>query len=216
MKKTVVIVLAVLVVVAAGILYSMANYGPKLSEVEYLLKPRITEKENAGVIEVTAKGAPAGISGKAIGFLFKVYFKIKEAPKGPKMPAPRARWPMPKEVPETEWVGMFAMPVPAGVTSLPHVEPPSGIKVALTTWEYGEVAEILHVGPYNTENTTVEKLHRFIEDSGYEVAGPHEEEYLKGPSFIPTSPAKYLTVIRYRVRKKTVPGQESADGTTVL
>jgi hypothetical protein len=33
------------------------------------------------------------------------------------------------------------------------------------------------------------------------VAGPHEEEYLKGPG-LAASPADYWTIIRYPVKKK--------------
>ena len=64
-------------------------------------------------------------------------------------------------------------------------------------WEYGTVAEILHLGPYSEEGPTIERLHKFIEESGYEIAGVHEEEYLTRPD------AKVQkTVIRYEVRKR--------------
>ncbi|NUM64306.1 GyrI-like domain-containing protein [candidate division KSB1 bacterium] len=72
----------------------------------------------------------------------------------------------------------------------------------MTTWEYGEVAEILHMGPYDKEQPTVARLMEFIKTQGYEVAGEHEEEYLKGPTmFSRGDPEKYATIIRYRVRK---------------
>jgi hypothetical protein len=39
-------------------------------------------------------------------------------------------------------------------------------------------------------------------DSGYVIAGEHEEEYIKGPGmFSKGDPEKYLTIIRYRVKK---------------
>ena len=86
----------------------------------------------------------------------------------------------------------------------------------LETWEYGEVAEILHIGSYATENPTVEKLHQFITESGYEIVGPHEEEYLKGPGmFGKGNPDKYQTIIRYPVARVVPPEeniQESATG----
>jgi len=44
---------------------------------------------------------------------------------------------------------------------------------------------------------TVERLHRFIEESGYEIAGMHEEEYLTRPD------AKVQkTLVRCAIRKK--------------
>jgi hypothetical protein len=60
------------------------------------------------------------------------------------------------------------------------------------------VAQILHLGPYDQEQETTERLQRFITDNGYEIAGPHEEEYLSKPD------AKVIkTLVRYRVKKKT-------------
>ena len=67
----------------------------------------------------------------------------------------------------------------------------------IETWEYGTVAQILHRGSYENEASDVERLHRFIIDSGYEIIGVHEEEYITSPDArVPK------TIIRYRVRKK--------------
>jgi hypothetical protein len=95
------------------------------------------------------------------------------------------------------------MPVPDSVTSLPSQDTgESGLRVTLTTWEYGDVAEILHVGPYDREERTIARLTGFIKECGYEPVGDHEEEYLKGPGmFSQGNPDKYLTIIRYRVKK---------------
>jgi hypothetical protein len=66
------------------------------------------------------------------------------------------------------------------------------------TWAYGTVAQVLHLRPYDQEQPTIEKLHQFIAEQGYELAGPHEEEYLSRPD------AKVVkTLIRYPVRKKS-------------
>jgi len=63
-------------------------------------------------------------------------------------------------------------------------------------WEYGTVAQVVHLGPYRAEKKTVERLHRFIREKGYEVSGVHEEEYLTRPG------AKLQkTIIRYPVKK---------------
>ena len=94
------------------------------------------------------------------------------------------------------------MPVPESVTELPEIEPEAGLKVTLTTWEYGEVAEILHVGPYIEEEPTIEKLKGFIKDEGYQIIGEHEEEYIKGPTMMGKgNPEEYVTIIRYRVQR---------------
>ena len=56
--------------------------------------------------------------------------------------------------------------------------------VAITTWAYGDVAEILHIGSYSTEQPDIERLRAFIDSRGYRVIGDHEEEYVKGPGMI--------------------------------
>jgi hypothetical protein len=90
---------------------------------------------------------------------------------------------------------IIGLPVPSDTTSLPQKV--ASIEVKLETWDYGTVAQILHLGAYDQEDVTVEHLHKFIEESGYEVAGLHEEEYLTSPD------AKIVkTIIRYPVKKK--------------
>ncbi|MCK9244452.1 MAG: GyrI-like domain-containing protein, partial [Candidatus Marinimicrobia bacterium] len=60
-----------------------------------------------------------------------------------------------------------------------------------------------HVGPYTTEPPTIQKLMDYITSQGYTIIGPHEEEYLKGPTmFGKGNPEKYKTIIRYQVAKK--------------
>lgn len=55
----------------------------------------------------------------------------------------------------------------------------------------------MHLGPYDAEMPTVERLHQFIAEKGYEIAGAHEEEYLTRPT------AKVpKTIIRYPIRKQ--------------
>jgi hypothetical protein len=76
----------------------------------------------------------------------------------------------------------------------------------LATWEYGEVAEMLHLGPYDQEQPATQRLMDFINAQGYTIAGEHEEEYLKGPTmFSKGDPEKYATIIRYRVKKSGEP-----------
>ena len=76
------------------------------------------------------------------------------------------------------------IPVPDGITDLPEVRGEGGLTVELGTWEYGEVAEVLHVGPYSAEEPTVELLKAYLRDQGYQIAGDHEEVYLRGPGLI--------------------------------
>jgi hypothetical protein len=208
MKKATKIILgvvaALIVIVAAliafGVYYMMQS--PDLTKYEHLKEPAISSAPNQKMIVVEAKGDPNVVGEKAFAMLLQLYFKMKDTPKGPNQPPPRARWPVAFDTSKTEWVGLYAMPVPETTIELPQYEATPDLKVSLTTWEYGEVAEILHLGPYDKEQPTVERLMEFIKAQGYEVVGEHEEEYLKGPTmFSKDDPEKYVTIIRYRVKK---------------
>jgi hypothetical protein len=201
-KVAVIAVLAIAVLVAAGF-FLLAPSGPDPAQFEYLKEPQVRVAADQKVLQVEAKGEPGTVGGEAFGLLFKTYFKLKGVPKGPQQPAPRARWPLALNTPKEQWIGRYAMPLPESVDALPaQATAASGLRVEITTWPYGEVAEILHVGSYDTEEPTIRTLMQFIKDHGYEIVGEHEEEYIKGPGmFSKGDPQKYLTIIRYRVKK---------------
>jgi hypothetical protein len=204
MKKFIVALIVLVVIAAAGVVFFIGSpHGPKLSDVASLKEPHLTSYPAQRVIQVTAKGNPSVMGKNAFGLLMKTYFKLKGVPKyGPSFKPPRARWPFGLETPVNEWVGLYAMPVPDSVRAIDAATVPQGMKVELTEWNYGEVAEILHVGGYDEESPTIARLKSFISDKGYEIAGNHEEEYLKGPGMLFSGdPKNYLTIIRYQVRK---------------
>ncbi len=201
LKKIIIGAGAVLVVAVLSLFFLMPK-GPDLTKYEFLKQPRITTIPARKMLVVTALGDPNVVGSKAFGLLFKTYFKIEGAAKGPEQSAPRARWAGDMKV-KSSWTGYYALPVPDGVTSLPAVNKEPGLTVELTTWEYGEVAEILYIGPYAEETPTIERLHQFIKQNGYTIIGLHEEEYVKGPGmFFKGDPQKYYTIIRYRVAKR--------------
>jgi hypothetical protein len=164
-----------------------------LSSYESLKTPRMTTMARQRMLVVEAKGDPNMAAKDAFGLLFKTFFSLK----GVRMTAPRARWMNTATDPKDQWIGLYGLPLPGSVTGLP--EGTQGARIE--EWDYGEVAEILHIGPYSEETPTIKKLHAFISEMGYEIAGPHEEEYLKGPGMA-ASPADYWTIIRYSVKKK--------------
>jgi hypothetical protein len=71
--------------------------------------------------------------------------------------------------------------------------------VRITRFAEGTCAQVLHLGPYAAERPTIEGLHRFIEESGYQRAGKHHEIYISIPGR--GDPAKMKTVIRQPMRK---------------
>lgn len=168
---------------------------PRAPKVQY---PRIVEMPAQKVATTSSKGDPNTEAQAAIGALFgSVYtlkFSMKKSGTGDfKVCGLKCRWPDAHLLPKDQWTGHWAIEVPDSVTELPQKTPE--VPVKLGTWEYGTVAEILHVGPWSEEGPTVERLRQFIADNGYEIAGAHEEEYLTMPR------AKVQkTLIRYQIR----------------
>jgi hypothetical protein len=189
---------AVLVAVAGAVVFLVVR-GPDLSEYERFREPTFVRLEPSQMLVVETRGVPGQTGAEGIGTLFEIYMGLDGVERGLTMPAPRARWPSGLDVPKEQWVGRWALPVPRSVRTLP---PEHAAKAKLERWDYGEVAQILHVGPYSAEKPTVERLHAFITAKGYRIAGPHEEEYLRGPGmFGPGDPERYYTLIRYTVAR---------------
>jgi len=201
MKKVVFIVLAILVVLIIVAFLALRGMmrGPDLSVYESLRQPRISTMASQRMLVVELKGDPNQVGGKAFGALFKTFYQLKGVPKGGPPPALRGRWPLSLDTPKGEWIGIYGMPILATVEALQEKADPL---VKIGTWDYGTVAEILHIGPYNKEAPTVGRLMAFISQNGYQIIGDHEEEYLRGPGmFGKGDPNKYYTIIRYRVTK---------------
>jgi len=163
-------------------------------------EPQILEMPSQKMAVVYGKGAPDKVFPELMPALYGSVYTLKFDLKKKGLPTfkvsgLRARYPDAYLVPKEDWTHIIGLPIPEDTTSLPQKVPE--IEVKIETWEYGTVAQILHLGGYDQEEPTVERLHKFIEDSGYEIAGVHEEEYLTTPD------AKVIkTIIRYVVRKK--------------
>lgn len=206
----------ILILVLAGVLIWVGMpKGPSVEDVAHLARPEIREMAPQKVLLVRARGAPGATARRAFGLLTRTYFRLKDVPKrGRVLNAFRARWPVGEGLPQDQWEGHFAIPVSEEITEVPPGSQSGELTVTLETWEYGEVAQVLHVGRYDAEEITVERLREFIRSQGYEIAGPHEEEYLKGPGLLFSgNPERYLTMVRYRVRRTgTAGGTEPARG----
>ena len=197
MRRTVMCALGLALISAPA--YAQPNIPP---ELEALREPRITDLPSQKMLVVEAQGDPRTIGSRAFGLLFQLYYQIPETPKGPEQAAPRARWPASFDQPRSEWVGFYALPVPDAVTDVPQHAIQAGLRASLTVWEYGPTAEILHVGPYDQEAPTIERLREYVEAQGYVLAGEHEEEYIRGPTMAgPGNPEEYVTILRYKVTR---------------
>lgn len=162
--------------------------------------PQILEMPPQKMAVVRGKGTPDKVFPELMpalyGSVYTLKFDLKKRGLATfKVSGLRTRYPDAPLVPMEEWTHIIGLPIPEDTTSLPQKVP--GTEVKLETWEYGTVAQILHLGPYDQEEPTIRRLHQFIEENGYEIAGVHEEEYLTRPD------AKVIkTIIRYPIKKK--------------
>ena len=146
--------------------------------------PVIRAKADVRMATVRATGDPAVTGRSAAATLY-----ASVGGRGPLF----ARWPNAHLVAKSDWTGIWGLPLPEGEPRvIPGMEP-----VRVETWTYGMVAEVVHVGAFATEPETIARLHRFIADQGYEIVGPHEEEYLTPPGA-----SEQRTLIRYVVKKR--------------
>jgi hypothetical protein len=92
---------------------------------------------------------------------------------------------------------MFA----TALAQLHEKKPSPGLdRLRLERFCEGLCVQTMHVGPYSTEPTTVERLRTFAEENGYTFANRHHEIYLSDPRRC--APAKMKTVLRHGVEKK--------------
>lgn len=77
-------------------------------------------------------------------------------------------------------------------------------KVEFLTMEEGLCVQCMHTGSYDSEPATVQLMHKYAQDQGYELDFSekrlHHEIYLSDPRKV--TPDKNKTVIRHPIRKK--------------
>ncbi|MGD0765168.1 MAG: GyrI-like domain-containing protein [Dehalococcoidia bacterium] len=105
------------------------------------------------------------------------------------------------------WTAMLRQPDFAEATAIDEAsaqakakrELPALAKMRFEKFCEGLSAQIMHVGPYAAEAPTIEKLHAFIAEQGYEPSGKHHEIYLGDPRR--SAPEKLKTVVRQPIRR---------------
>ena len=162
--------------------------------------PQFMEMPDQIMAVVYARGTPDKVFSQALPSLYGSVYTLKFALKKQglatfKVGGLRARYPDAHLVPIDEWTHVIGLPIPEDTVSLPQKV--GNAEVKIEAWIYGTIAQILHLGSYDQEETSIERLHQFIIENGYEIIGVHEEEYLTRPD------AKVpKTIIRYRIKKK--------------
>jgi hypothetical protein len=74
---------------------------------------------------------------------------------------------------------------------------PAFSRVRLESFEEGLSIQIMHIGPYSEEPTTIAKMDAFAQENGYQKRGKHHEIYLGDPRR--AAPEKLKTVLRFPV-----------------
>ncbi len=67
-------------------------------------------------------------------------------------------------------------------------------KVRFESFHEGNAAQIMYMGPFSAEGTTIQEIHASIKASGHQLSGKHHEIYLNDPSR--TAPEKLKTILR--------------------
>jgi hypothetical protein len=138
------------------------------------------------MLVVEAAGDPNVVAASAFKLLFSTYFKLDGVSRIERPPAPRARWPRPQDT-QGSVDRADALP-PAGVGGDDLRSSRRSPANRDPSWAYGDVAEILHVGPYNAEQADIGRLLNFIHAQGYRVVGEHEEGVRQGAGMIRGQP----------------------------
>ena len=195
----------------------------KLHKTEYLApkKPVLVDTQKAQYLAVSGRGAPGGEDFQSkIGALYGVAFTVKMTRKfegkGDYVVSKLEGqyWPDSNELDfknvrpeELNWRLLIRTPdfvakrdLNVAVAKLIDKNKGEEVKeVELASLSEGKCVQMLHVGPYDKESETVEKMLAFAESEGFEAGGRHHEIYLSDPRRV--VPEKLRTILRLPVRK---------------
>jgi len=105
------------------------------------------------------------------------------------------------------WTWRLMLPVPEEATPEDYAaavetvaakkRPPLLASLRFESWDEGPVAQLMHIGPYDAEAPTIERIHQAISAAGMRPRGYHHEIYISDPNR--TSPERLKTLIRQAV-----------------
>ena len=187
-------------------------------------KPRLIELPPLTYIGVEGSGAPGSDDFQAaISALYPMAWGIKMAAKfagrdfkvmplegqfWPDPPGSSPAWDLSKAtgmrwqllILQPDFVGEAEMAAARAAHEARHGPTPSLGRVQLVSLNEGWVAQVMHVGAYDAEAPTIERLLAFIAAEGLQPRGRHHELYLSDPRRVPTE--RLRTIIRLPVEAK--------------
>lgn len=195
----------IILIFCYSFIISIWSCGPDLSQFQKYKKPHIITQARQKMLSIELKGDPNDTAPKAFALLYKVFYKLENAKDGLQNPFPRARWPISSDKPRSEWIGIFGIPISKKVEKLPDEFRDMNPPIKIEFWEYGTLAQILHIGPYSKEKSTIDKLMDYINKQNYIISGNHEEIYLKSQGmFFKGDENEYQTLILYPIKKSDI------------
>ncbi len=186
-------------------------------------KPVIVEVPRMNFIMIDGEGDPntSETFQKALEVLYGISYTIKFASKKelevdyPVMALEGLWWGTPKGLTrftpddKAEWKWTLMMMQPDHISDeffekqkevLREKKDPSMIDdVRYESFEEGLAVQQMHIGPYSEEWRTVEPMHSWAEEQGYQLIGKHHEIYIGDPRR--AAPEKLKTVLRHPIGK---------------
>jgi len=188
----------------------------KLNKAEYVAPraPVLLAVKPAKYLAVSGTGKPGGKEfTAAIGALYNVAFTIKMASKfaGRDYAVSKLEclwWGTPDKrgFPIKNWQLLIRTPAfitPARLRRtqkdlLARGKPGEVRLVKLIALKEGRAVQMLHVGPYDQEQRTMDVMRAFATSHGLKYAGRHHEIYLSDPRRV--APARLRTILRQPIR----------------
>lgn len=169
-------------------------YNLRMNNERY--EPHIYTLTGGRVLVAQITGDPEITMDTAAITLYSASRKLKLSPSY--MSARHLQWNQRDTTPPQDWVVDYSKMVPETATGLADIKDTADVKIFYERREETEIAEILHLGPYETIPESLEKLRQFIDKEGYKISGWYEEVYIVFEQIEP-NPYDYETLLRYRV-----------------
>ncbi|MEQ8928064.1 MAG: GyrI-like domain-containing protein [Fulvivirga sp.] len=192
----------------------------KTDKAYYLAKnePQIVNVYNYNYLSISGVSAPEepifnGAIEAIYSVAYGVKFSLKEQNKDFVVPKMEAQWwvegnlPF-EETPRKEWHWNIVIPMPEFVAkadveeAIQNAIAKKGSKqiseVEFKPLNEGKSIQVLHIGSYDAEGPTLEKLFTYAAQQGLEINGKHHEIYISDPRKTATENLK--TIIRYPVK----------------
>jgi len=184
------------------------------------VKPAILDIPPLATLRVDGQGDPNGPDFQAavgslysVAYTLKFTFKKEKAIDYPVMALEGLWWAddpaffMSGERDKWRWTAFIVVPdavtkkdVAAAIAAVRKKgRVPDLREVRLETFAEGRAAQLMHIGPYDAEGPTIDRLFKFIADEGYKLRGHHHEIYMGDPRR--TAPEKLKTIIRHPIAK---------------